>query len=142
MTQTFWLRAAAIVTLLFAAGHLMGASSSWSPLGETAVLQAMRSFQFDVMGSRRTYETLYVGFGIYIGVLMLAKATLLWQLARVARTQPASARPLAVTLGVASAVEAVVCSLYIFVVPTLFAGAVTACIGLALVVRAPRSSSQ
>jgi hypothetical protein len=140
MTQTFWLRAAAVVALLFAAGHMLGAANSWSPLGETAVLQSMRSFEFDVMGSRRTYAKFYVGFGVYIGVLLVAKGVLLWQLSALARRQPASARPLVVTLALASTVGAVVCAWYIFILPALFAGALAGCIGAALVVR-PRAPS-
>ncbi len=92
------------------------------------------------MGSRRTYAKFYVGFGVYIGVLLVAKGVLLWQLSALARRQPASARPLVVTLALASTVGAVVCAWYIFILPALFAGALAGCIGAALVVR-PRAPS-
>jgi hypothetical protein len=135
MTQTFWLRTASVVAILFALGHLAGALDAWSPPGETAVLQSMRSFEFDAMGSRRTYADFYIGFGIYIGVLLLAVGVLLWQLAVLARKEPGLARPLVITLGVASAAGAVVCWRYIFIIPALFAGALAASIGAALLAR-------
>jgi len=74
MTPSVFLRSASVITLLFAAGHAMGAVDSWSPSGETAVLGAMRSFHFDVMGTTRTYLDFYLGFGLYITVLLLLQA--------------------------------------------------------------------
>jgi hypothetical protein len=135
MTQTFWLRTASVVAILFALGHMAGALDTWSPPGETPVLQSMRSFEFVAMGSRRTYADFYVGFGIYIGVLLLALGVVLWQLAVLARKEPALARPLVITLGVASLAGVVVCWRYIFIVPALFAAALAASIGAALLAR-------
>ena len=80
MSATFWLRAASAVTLLYAIGHALGGLESWSPAGPTATLDAMRSFEFDVMGRTRTYLDFYLGFGHYISALLLLQAALLWQL--------------------------------------------------------------
>lgn len=134
MTPTLWLRAASIVAILFAAGHMMGAQSAWSPLGETPVLQSMRSFAFDVSGSRRTYADFYIGFGVYIGVLLVAKAVVLWQLASLARAHPSAARPMVLTLAVAAVAGAIVCWRYIFIIPAAFAIALAACLVVSLVV--------
>src|ERR1700752_4364000 len=98
MKPSHWLRIASVIALLFAAGHSMGAMESWSPPGETDVLEAMRSFRFDAMGVTRTYWDFYFGFGLFISVFLLLQAILLWQLSAIAMTDPARARPLIATV--------------------------------------------
>ena len=121
------LRTASGLTLLFAAGHAMGAMDSWSPVGETEVLRSMRAFQF------RTYWHFYIGFGLYITVLLLLQAVLLWQLASLARVDPSRVRPLLGTLSVAGIVGTVVIWTFIFAVPALFSLACTVCLTLAFI---------
>jgi hypothetical protein len=89
LTPTLFLRIASVLTVLYAAGHAMGGTESWSPPGETDVLQSMRTFEFDVMGATRTYMHFYLGFGVYITVLLLLQAVLVWQLASVAHVERA-----------------------------------------------------
>ena len=79
MSTVLWLRIAAVTTFLFAAGHALGALESWYPVGESPTLESMGTFSFDVMGRSRTYLDFYIGFGHYIGVLLVLQATLLWQ---------------------------------------------------------------
>ena len=90
MSPIFWLRAAAAVTLLYALGHALGGLESWSPISANPTLDAMRTFEFDVMGRMRTYLDFYLGFGHIITVLLLLQAVLLWQLA--AATAPEAHR--------------------------------------------------
>jgi hypothetical protein len=103
------------------------------PPGETDVLRSMRGFQFDVMGEARTYWHFYVGFGLYITVLLLLQAVLLWQLASLVRVDPSRVRPLLGTLSVAGVVGTVVIWTFIFAVPALFSLACTACLSLAFI---------
>ena len=125
LTRPVLLRLAALSTLLFAAGHMLGAVNSWSPPGETPTLAAMRDFSFDVGGSRRTYLDFYHGFGIYIGVLLSMQAVLLWHLGTASRRLPATG-PLLLTMAVAGAIGTVVLWIYIFPVPAAFSAACTA----------------
>lgn len=118
--------------LVFAAGHAMGAADSWSPPGDTVVLQSMRSFQFNVMGVSRTYWHFYVGFGYYITVLLLLLAVMLWQLAALERTHPGRARPMIVGVLVATLAGTWVLWTFVFVLPALFSLACAACLGFAL----------
>ena len=136
------LRIASGLTLLFAAGHASGAMESWSPPGDTVVLRSMRAFEFDVMGVTRTYWHFYVGFGLYVTVLLLMQAVLLWQLASVVRADPKQARPLLSTLSVASLVGTAVIWKFIFVVPALFSLACTACLSLAFIAARPRPATE
>jgi hypothetical protein len=132
MSPPVLLRTASALTLLFAAGHAMGAVDFWSPPGETTVLEAMRSFQFDVMGTTRTYLDFYLGFGLYITVLLLLQAILLWQLAAIAKKDPAIARPLIVAFLATSVVGTFVIWRFIFIVPAAFSLACAACLVAAL----------
>ena len=132
MNSTLFLRIASIVSLLFAAGHTMGGTQSWSPPGETEVLRAMRSFRFDAEGVSRSYYDFYLGFGFTISVYMLLQAVLLWQLATIARSEPLRVRPLIASFFLASLASAFVSWKFIFAIPVVFSALVAACLGPAL----------
>ena len=133
LTPTLFLRIASGLTVLYAAGHAMGGTESWSPPGETDVLQSMRTFEFDVMGATRTYMHFYLGFGVYITVLLLLQAALVWQLASLASVDPRRARPLVATLSVGSLIGTFVVWRFIFAVPALFSLACAACLTIAYI---------
>ena len=129
LTPRFLLRAAATATLVFAAGHMLGAASSWSPLGETPVLQSMREFSFEVSGATRTYWHFYYGFGVYIGLLLAVQAMVLWQLASL----PSRAiQHILATTAVAWMIGTAILWQYIFVVPAVFSLVCTICMVAAL----------
>ena len=130
LSSTLWLRIASVLTLVFAAGHAMGAADSWSPAGETDVLRAMRTFEFEVMGIRRTYWHFYYGFGIYITILLAVLGVLMWQLASITHVTLAS---MIGSLAVASALGTGVLWRYIFPVPALFSLLIAASLSLAFV---------
>jgi hypothetical protein len=111
----------------------MGAIDSWSPPGDTDVLRSMRAFEFDVSGTIRTYWHFYMGFGVYITVLLLMQAVVLWQMASLARINISLVRPLIGAVGVASLIGTAVIWAFIFVVPALMSLAYTVCLGLAFV---------
>jgi hypothetical protein len=133
MTASRWLRVAAVIMALFAAGHTMGGQSAWSPLGETAVLQQMRTFRFDAMGTSRSYLEFYLGFGYVISVLQFMLAVLLWQVGGLAREQARLVGPLIATFLVAAIASTLVTWRYIFLVPTIFSVAYTVAVALAFV---------
>jgi len=128
-----FLRIASGLTVLYAAGHTMGGAESWSPPGETDVLQSMRTFEFEVMGATRTYMHFYLGFGFYITVLLLLQAVLIWQLASFVHADARRARPLVATLSIASLVGSLVVWWFIFAVPALFSLACAGCLIIAYV---------
>jgi hypothetical protein len=129
-----FLRAASVLTLLFAAGHLLGGKDSWSPIGETDVLRAMRSFHFDAGGADRTYLDFYLGFGFTLGVYLLLQTVLLWQLASIAKTDPLRARPMIVSILAALIASAFLSWIFIFPVPAISFAVIAACLALALLV--------
>ena len=120
MTTTIWLRISSVITLLFAAGHTLGGLKYWSPMGDNAVLQAMRTVHFDAMGANRSYLDFYLGFGYSLSVIQLMLAVLLWQLATLARTNALTVRPMIAVITLAVAACAVIAWRFILPVPALF----------------------
>ena len=119
MTTSIWLRISSIITLLFAVGHTLGGLQYWSPMGENAVLQAMRTVHFDIMGADRSYLDFYMGFGYSLSVTQLMLAILLWQLAALARTNALTVRPMIAVIALAIAASGVIAWRFIFLVPAL-----------------------
>jgi hypothetical protein len=132
VTVPVLLRLSALVTLVFAAGHMSGAVDSWAAPGTEEVVQRLREVPFQIGGATRTYWHFYYGFGIYIGVLLTLQSVLLWQLGSLAVDRAARIRPMLVSMCAASAVGTLVVWSYIFIVPALFSLASTVCIAAAL----------
>src|ERR1700760_4484292 len=102
---TILLRIASVVFALYTAGHTYGAlfkdPSTGSP-EKQMVLTAMRTYHENLGGASRSYWDFYMGFGWFVSCALLLFTVLCWQLAPLARTQPAVARPLLLTLFVVS----------------------------------------
>jgi hypothetical protein len=141
MTTALLLRFVSVVSLLLAAGHTLGAQSSWSPPGETAVLNSMRTFQFDVFGVTRSYFDFYRGFGFVLSVFFTLQAVVLWQLATIAKTNARAVRPIIASFAVASVASAVLTWEFIFPVPAVFLIPIVGALGLAWFVGQPRNST-
>jgi hypothetical protein len=131
MKPAILLRITSIISLLFAVLHTIGGADSWSPVGETDVLRAMRSYHFNAGGVSRTYLDFYLGLGFSVGVFLLLQAVLLWQLAALARADSIRIRPMVVSFIVASLACAFLSWKFIFVVPAIFSVVIAALLGLA-----------
>jgi hypothetical protein len=141
MTATVWLRISSIITFLFAAGHTLGGLKYWSPMGDNAVLQAMRSVRFDTMGANRSYFDFYMGFGYSLSVTQVMLAILLWQLAALARTNAPGVRPMIAVIILAVAASSVIAWQFILPVPALFSLVQLASLAVAFVVARRNSAS-
>src|SRR5262245_43642315 len=117
------LRLASVISLVFTAGHTMGGLRKWSPMGDNVVLKAMTDVHFDTMGANRSYLDFFLGFGWSISVFMLMQTILLWQLASLARTDPARLRPMIAVILLATVASGIIAWRFIFPVPALFSGA-------------------
>jgi hypothetical protein len=131
MKPAILLRITSILSLLFAVLHTLGGADSWSPVGETDVLRAMRSYHFNAGGVSRTYLDFYLGLGFSVGVFLLLQAVLLWQLAALAKVDSMRIRPMVVSFIVASLACAFLSWKFIFVVPAIFSVVIAALLGLA-----------
>lgn len=142
MKSSLMLRIAAGLTLLYCAGHTLG--MPWTPStrpSDIAVLEAMKTNRFDVAGSTRTYWDFYFGFGLAITGYLAVQAIVLWQLAPLAKNAAMEIRPVVAVFLIAFAANAIIVWRYFFVIPLVFAIAITTCLALAFVFARPAAST-
>src|SRR6478735_10144029 len=113
-------RIAAVLLLLFAAGHTLGFRQSDPTWGVDALLGSMRSIHFDVQGFNRTYWDLFVAAGFSVGVFYLFAAILAWQLGGLPVATLALMRGTAWAFALAFAAITVVSWRFLFVIPVAF----------------------
>src|SRR3954471_23610270 len=121
-------RIAAVLLLLFAAGHTLGFRQSDPHWGVDALLSSMRSIHFDVQGFNRTYWDLFVAAGFSVGVFFLFAAILAWQLGRLPAATLALMRGTTWAFAVSFAGIAVLSFRYLFIIPIAFSIAITICL--------------
>lgn len=132
MTATTWLRTAAVLTALYAAGHTAG--MPWTTTRDVmaqGVVVAMQGVHFAAAGNLRSYWEFYQGFGLAISVLLALEALLLWQLASLARVTLRFRAMAWIHLG-GFVCLALIAYRYLFAVPVWLAVAIAACLGAAL----------
>ena len=139
MSATLLYRIAAVILVLFAAGHTLGFMRfrPASPEG-LAVFEAMNSVQFEFKGAKYSYANFYKGFGLMVTAYLLFSACLAWILGNLSVSQSQAIGMLAWAFAAVQGVCLVLSVLYFFLVPAVFSGAVVVCLVWAawLVVRA------
>ena len=123
-----------MISLIFTLGHTAGGLRKWSPMGDNEVLRAMAAVRFETMGANRSYLDFYTGFGWSIAVAMIMQTVLLWQMASLARTNPASVRPMIAVIALATVASGVIAWRFIFPVPALFSTALVIALAAAYIV--------
>src|SRR4051794_32023730 len=113
-------RTAAVLLLLFAAGHILGFRESDPTWGVDTLVGSMRSIHFDIQGFSRTYWDFFVAAGFSVGVFYLFAAALAWQLGGLPAKTLAVMRVTVWGLAVSFAVITVVSWRYLFVIPIVF----------------------
>ena len=132
ITAALWLRVAAGVAALYAAGHTLG--HPWTAphdLMAQGVTVAMQGVHFKAAGENRSYWDFYQGFGFAVSVLLALQAVLLWQLATLARAG-ADFRIAACAHLLAFLCLAAVAYRYLFALPLSLALVIAACLAAAL----------
>jgi hypothetical protein len=135
--STFY-RIAAVLLLLFAAGHTLGFRQSDPEWGVEALLSAMRSIHFDVQGFNRTYWDLFVAAGFSVGIFYLFAAILAWQLGGLPVPTLALMRGTAWAFALAFAAITVVSWRFLFIIPVAFSFTITVCLTAAAWLSAKR----
>ena len=126
MKASMFYRIAAVLLLLFAAGHTSG--FPWSDPQWGVDLGSLRSTHFDILGSSRTYWDFYVGFGLTVTVLLLLAVILAWQLGGFPAATLALMRGTAWAFALCFAAITVVSWRYLFVIPVVFSIVITLCL--------------
>ena len=128
MKASIFYRVAAVLLLLFAAGHTLGFRQSDPKWGVDALLGSMRSIHFDVQGFNRTYWDLFVAAGLSVGVFYLFAAILAWQLGGLPAETLALMRSIAWAFALCFAAITVVSWTYLFILPIVFSLVITVCL--------------
>src|SRR3954454_11779061 len=117
MKASMFYRIAAVLLLLFAAGHTLGFRQSDPTWGVDTLLGSMRSIHFDVQGFSRTYWDFFVAAGFSVGVLYLFAAALAWQLGGLPAKTLAAMRITLWAFALSFAVITVVSWRHLFLIP-------------------------
>src|SRR5438270_6257366 len=121
MTATLLYRIAAIVLILFAAGHTFGFLKFKAPNAEgVAVQNAMENVHFDLGSKSYTYGNFYRGFGLFCTAYLLFTAFLAWRMGEMARTTPLAIGSLGWVFFAAQLVSIVLSWKYFVLPPTIF----------------------
>jgi len=131
MRASIFYRIAAVLLLLFAAGHTLGFRQSDPAWGVDALLASMRSIHFDVQGFNRSYWDLFEAAGFSVGVFYLFAAILAWQLGGLPAASLALLRGTLWAFALCFAGITVVSWRYLFILPIAFSIVITICLAAA-----------
>jgi|SRR5271167_1384129 hypothetical protein len=126
MRASVFYRIAAVLLLLLDAGHTSG--FPWSDPAWAVDLGPMRSTHFYVMGFSRTYWDFYVGFGLLLSVYVLLAVVFAWHLGGLPPESLARMRGTRWTFALCFAAITVLSWKYLFIIPVVFAIAITLCL--------------
>jgi hypothetical protein len=131
--KAIWLyRTAAIIFVLFAAGHTFGFLSfkAATPEGR-AVFDAMNRVHFTQRSGTYSYGNFYRGFGLSCSVSMLLSAYLSWHLGQLSRALPQAIGALGWVFCAAQVAGLVITVHYFGVTQASFAGVLIVALGWA-----------
>jgi hypothetical protein len=121
MRTTLFLRIASVLAIIHAILHTVGGVLSKPNNGapEIAIIDAMKSRSFNVMGSMRTYWDFFYGYGWLLGLALLVEGILFWQLATIAKTNAAPIRPIIMLFCINFLVTTIIAWKYFFIGPAV-----------------------
>ncbi|MEP6849703.1 MAG: hypothetical protein ABI999_12675 [Acidobacteriota bacterium] len=141
MKASTFLRIAAVITFLFFLGHTSGIP--WTPgeaPADAAVIEAMRSDHFQVLGVSRSYWDFYYGWGLLASVVFLGSAILLWQIGFLAKTDAPRLRPIIAVFFLGFVANTVIALIYFFAIPLVMSAIITLCLALAFTTAGKRDA--
>jgi hypothetical protein len=143
MKATLYLRIASALAIIHAILHTIGGVLSKPNHGapEIAVIDAMKSQSFNVMGSMRTYWDFFYGYGWLLGLALLVEGILFWQLATIAKTNAAPIRPIIMLFCLNFVVTTIMAFKYFFIAPAVTEILIAACLAAAYFSASPARSA-
>ena len=132
MKATLLYRIAAVLFILFAAGHTIG-FLTFKPASHEglAVWESMNSVRFQVGRASFTYAGFYLGFGLFATLYLLFSAFLAWHLGSLASRNPAAIGALGWVFCAPQAVSLVLSWVYFLLPPVVLSALLTICLGWA-----------
>jgi len=136
MKTAWWYRASSLLLVLFAVGHTLGFRKTdvW-PDKVKPVVAGMQTVYFPADGFLRSYWDFYVGFGLFVTVMMLFAAIVTWQMASLPQETLSRMKLVRWSLAIAFAVITGMTWRYFFLAPLIFSAATTATLTVAATLR-------
>jgi hypothetical protein len=131
MKVSLLFRISSILLLLFAAGHTLGFRRIDPQWRVDSLVQSMRAIHFNVNGADRTYWDFFVGFGLFVTVLMVFAAIVAWQFGSLPSETLATMRVSAWGFVVCFAVIEYLSWRYFFIIPVAFSTVILLCLAAA-----------
>jgi hypothetical protein len=132
MDASLLYRIAAVLFILFAAGHTFGFLKFRPDTPEgTAVLQSMNDVPLHIGGRSYTYGGFYRGFGLYVTVYLLFSAFLSWQLGQMSVQYPEACGVIGWAFCAVQIASFVLSCVYFAPISAAFSGLAAICVGLA-----------
>ena len=128
MTAKVLLRIAAGAITIFELGHTLGGmifAQSHGPEEDT-VLEALKAYRFDMMGSTRSHYEFYMGEGWYLSVTLATMIAICWLLSSAATESPVLVRRLSLVISLFFASSVVLCALFFFPAPLIMSAIASA----------------
>ncbi|HXM17170.1 MAG TPA: hypothetical protein VN933_18145 [Candidatus Eremiobacteraceae bacterium] len=121
MKTTLFLRIASVLAIIHAILHTIGGMLNKPNNGapEIAIIEAMKSRSFNVMGSMRTYWDFFFGYGWLVAITLLVQGIFFWQLANIAKTNAVRIRPIVLLFCFNFLATTVVAFKYFFIAPAV-----------------------
>jgi phosphoglycerol transferase MdoB-like AlkP superfamily enzyme len=143
LKTTLFLRIASVLTIIHAVLHTIGGVLSKPNNGapEIAIIDAMKSRAFNVMGSMRTYWDFFFAYGILVSIALLVQGILFWQLATLAKTDAVRLKPILVLFTLNFLVTTVIAWRYFFFAPAVTELLIAAFLGAAYFAASPKATA-
>jgi len=132
MKATLLYRIAAVLLIVFAAGHTFGFLKfrPETPEGR-AVFESMNSVHFQIGRGSFTYGGFYLGFGLFATLYLLFSAYLAWHLGTLANKNPSAIGALGWVFCAIQIVSLVLSWMYFLPPPIILSALVAICLGWA-----------
>lgn len=132
MNATSLYRTAAVLYVLFAAGHTYGSLKFRAPSPEgRAVIESMNSVHFQVGSATFSYGGFYRGMALAVTVYLLSYAFLAWHLGGLAHRDPKAIGSLGWVLLAAQLVLLALSWMYFSIAPAALSALTVICLGWA-----------
>jgi hypothetical protein len=128
MSASLLFRIATALILLFAAGHTFGFRQVDPAWHLADALSLLRTTHFRTQGFTRSFWDFYVGFGLFVTVLLLFLAAAAWQIGGAAAMHWPIVRPLAWALVLCFTVIVFLSGRFFFAAPVVFSALILLCL--------------
>jgi hypothetical protein len=124
-SPTVLIRLSSVLFVGLMIGHMSAYPwTSTNVVQEMKLIESMKYIPFEFMGERSTYWNLYFGWGLLVGVLLLAVAIILWLLSDLAHIGSRSVGIISGIVSTTSLVGAYLSFRFFYIPPFLFYSAI------------------